>query len=105
MIKAICSPTTTALPTPNLWTVVVRVTETFVSATHHLFLSQGLKIRAQSFHPLAHCGFHLTIMTEMFLFEVLLQWSDEVEFARHNFQDVWWMGKTFPVETACGIVL
>jgi hypothetical protein len=50
-------------------------------STHPRFLhaiannKRGERIRAQCFHPLAQVGFHLIIVSEMFSFEVPLQWS------------------------------
>jgi hypothetical protein len=51
-----------------------------------MFDSHIEEIRAECFDLSIHFGFHLIIMPEVFPFEVLLQWSNEVEAARSKAQ-------------------
>lgn len=41
---------------------------------------------------------HFVITSEMFSFEVILQWAEEMKVVRLKVRAVWWMGKVFPAK-------
>jgi hypothetical protein len=71
--------------------------ETFIPMKQHIF-SSLVEEMSLVFADMAHLSFCF-IMLEVFSFEMFLQWSTEIEIARHKVWSEWWMGKTFP--TAC----
>jgi hypothetical protein len=86
IVRVICSPTMTTLSITSLWTIVARVFRTANCAMYQLFHSQGIQMRYQFLHPMAHFSLRLTITSKIFSFVVFLQWSDEVKVATQSFQ-------------------
>jgi hypothetical protein len=54
------------------------------NSSHHPFDSHREEMKAQCLQPQAPLGIHPFITSGVFPFEVLLQWSDEVEVAWHK---------------------